>query len=310
MLALPGTAGEALGAPAIVALLALPFGFVSLLRKRAGLALLIGGACLIPLAVHFSPALSVPRLLWPSSMSRYLITFLVLAIPLGLVWCRPGCRLSSGYRRLLLCYPLLYALLQIQQGWGGWEYKELAFVGAGCLAVALGVGWSCKRSPRAAAIVAVLGLVALCCFLQPRRDATRATAFAESYALHGFIDYWAEAVPLVDTAGKTHQIAITGGPTQAADEWCFYAFLGSRFQNRVHYVPPTADGGIAHFGPGGDLLERADARAWYERVAGRGISEVLTFWPRSVEQEWMEQNPRLFQKLAGDENWGLFRRLR
>jgi hypothetical protein len=37
------------------------------------------------------------------------------------------------------------------------------------------------------------------------------------------------------------------------------------------------------------------------------ITEVLTFPPRSVEQGWMEGSGDAFEKLAGKEDWGLFR---
>jgi hypothetical protein len=86
--------------------------------------------------------------------------------------------------------------------------------------------------------------------------------------------------------------------------------MGSRLQNEIHYVPPTKDGRVAHFGPYGTFHQSIDREAWIARLRERDITEVLTFFPRSVEQQWMDENPALFQRLAGDVNWALFRVVR
>jgi hypothetical protein len=83
--------------------------------------------------------------------------------------------------------------------------------------------------------------------------------------------------------------------------------MGRRLQNRLRYVVPTRDGGVAHYGKGGDLDQRADRASWLGRLDLAGATEVLTFPPRSIEQGWMDEAGDRFEKLAGKDDWGLYR---
>jgi hypothetical protein len=152
-----------------------------------------------------------------------------------------------------------------------------------------------------------LGLAWFCSGLQLRRDETRQRAFANSFALHGLSRFWTDGVPLVDEPGRPHRIAITGGPDHASDKWVQYFYLGQRFQNQLRYIAPTRDGKVAYYGLGGDLEQRADRAAWLSRLDQAGIQEVVTFPPRSLEQSWMEELGERFEKLAGNDKWGLYR---
>jgi hypothetical protein len=47
--------------------------------------------------------------------------------------------------------------------------------------------------------------------------------------------------------------------------------------------------------------------SWLARLRAAKIDEVLTFPPCSIEQGWMAAAPARFEKLAGADDWGLFR---
>jgi hypothetical protein len=309
------TYNESLGALAIIPLLAMPIGLLWLARRRpihAGIAV----ACMAPLVLfHFSASLSVPRIMWAVSVSRYVITLLAFAIPVGLFAASPARGRSEGlfgttYRRVLLIYPLFYAGFFLHWGWGYWEFVETA--GTALLLAVLGsaVGFASRRGARVGAAVTLAAVLIGCALLQARRDATRHLAFQHDFALHPFANHWASAVKHVDEPRGAHRIAVTGGPSQDAHDWFIYPFMGARFQNTIHYVPPTRDGGVAQFGPQGDFAARVDLDAWNVRLDERQITDVLSFLPRSAEQAWMERHPERFARLAGDGNWGLFRVLR
>jgi hypothetical protein len=104
-----------------------------------------------------------------------------------------------------------------------------------------------------------------------------------------------------------YETGVGPGPDQNSDRWFHYFYFGSRFQNTIQYVAPTRDGGVAQFGPGGDLDARADLPSWLRRLSAAGITEVLTFPPRSVEQDFMDANPARFERLEGKKDWGLYR---
>ncbi|HKU36520.1 MAG TPA: hypothetical protein VJR89_00195, partial [Polyangiales bacterium] len=97
------------------------------------------------------------------------------------------------------------------------------------------------------------------------------------------------------------------GPNRYSDHWLAYFLLGPRLENRVLYVPPTRDGGIADVGPLGDFESRADEASWHARLLAAKVSAVMSFLPVSLEQRWMEAAPDRYRKMAGTEAWGLFR---
>jgi hypothetical protein len=210
--------------------------------------------------------------------------------------------------------------ISLRHGFGVWEMRELMIVLVASLLLGtllwLAVSWRVRATtldsralrgiPWRLAAVCVVFAVG-CSALQQRRDQTRHLAYETSFALHSSPRFWALAAPLVDEPGKSHNIALTGGPLQNSDNWFYYFFLGSRFQNTVSYVPPTKDGGVAYFGPHGDFDQRADADKWLERLKNRHITDVLTFPPYSTEQRWMDERPDKFEKPMGGFDWGLYR---
>jgi hypothetical protein len=278
-----------------------------LLRRQPLAALALTGAALMPVLAHFSEGMTPVRLLRAHSAARFLVPSFALILVISLAWCRRGRPLATAYCWLLLASPLTYVVLCMRRGWADWEHRELAIV---ALALALLLGVTIALSRRGAgwaAGVFLLGWMIFCSGLQLRRDETRPSAIARSYALVHLPRWWVDGVPFVDEPDRPHLIAITGGPDRSADKWLYYFYLGRRLQNRVRYIVPTGDGKLAHDGWQGDLQQRASKDAWLGRLDQAGISEVLTFPTRSLEQTWMEESGDRFEKLAGDEDWGLFR---
>jgi hypothetical protein len=257
---------------------------------------------------HFGPEFSAVRLARAPSSSRFLLPTMALAIPIGFSWCVRVNRLSQLYRRCLLVYPIVTSLLAFKRGYGDWEAGELCGAALIVLITSSILGWTFRRPPLRAAVGvgATLWVLALS-LLQVRRDHTRDLAYHHSYANHGFPRYWADGVHWVDEPGQVHQLAITGGPDRSSDKWFHYFFLGRRFQNTIHYIPPTRDGHVAQFAPHNELEKSADTAAWLARLQANGITEVLTFPPTSLEQRYMNQDGEHFERLQGGAEWGLYR---
>jgi hypothetical protein len=303
----PAASNEALGSLFAIPLLLFPIGLFALFRRAPVLALALLTAAALPWVAHFSPDFSAVRLLRPVTPSRFLIASLALVVPISLVWCRRDGWLSRAYRRLLLIYPLTTTVIGMRRGWGDWEVREICTLAIALALIGSLIGWLVRRQRLQAATLAfvlcwLLGL----CVLQMRRDETRELAFTESFALHGISHFWDHGVALVDEPGRVHRIAITGGPDHSSDKWFHYFYFGSRFQNRLHYITPTRDGGVAQFGPDGDLEERADMPSWIARLRAAGIDTVLTFPPRSIEQRYMDDHPDQFERRKGNKDWGLY----
>jgi hypothetical protein len=53
-------------------------------------------------------------------------------------------------------------------------------------------------------------------------------------------------------------------------------------------------------------LARSPQR-WIAGLAERGVTEVMSFIPRSLELEWMAETPAHFERIAGGVKWGLYR---
>lgn len=303
--------GPSLGVTALIPLIVSGVGLLVLLRRRPLLACVMAAAMTAPWAAHFSSGLSVPRLLWSVSVARYLIGLMGLAIPISFVWCRPGSALAAGYQRCLLFISLWLVVIPLRHGFANWEMRELMMVSVCIIVLGVLFGWV-LRPERALATWQrygiVVSLLALSCSaLQLRRDQTRVLASTHSFALHGSLRFWAAAAAKVDQLDKVHHLALTGGAWHNADQWFYYFFFGSRFQNTLAYVPPTRDAGIAHFGPRGDFEPRADRDSWLSRIEQRQLTDVITFPPRSLEQTWMDGLPERFQKVEGGADWGLYK---
>lgn len=303
---------ETLAAIALLPWLLAPLGLWVLARRQPLAAAALGAAIAAGLLAHFSLAMTSVRMLRVGSAARFLISAFALVVPLSLLGVsRARVPLGSIYSALLLLYALGGSLVVARLGWGKWEVREIALV-AIVLAL-LGAAWRGVSAARRGlsgrlplAVVCLCGALA-CAALQLRRDRTRAAACEHSFALHKQPRYWAPAIRLIDRPERSERIALTSGPNQSSDHWFHYFLFGQRFQNTIHYVPPTRDGRVAHWGSSGGLASRADFPSWLARLGAERITHVMSFEPRSIEQDFMDAAPRHFEKLTGDRNWGLYR---
>jgi hypothetical protein len=298
---------ESLGSLALIPIVIFPVGLVVLARRRPFAALALALAVLAPILAHFSEGMIPVRLLRSLSSARFLVPAFALIVPVSLVWCARGSWLARSYRWLLLLYPLLYSVLALRRGWIDWEHRELVIVAVLVTQVSALALLAVRRRRSAGLAVLVVGWMLSCALLQSRRDATLPLAYEKSYALHNLPRFWAAGVAFVDDPEVPRRIAITGGPDRSSDKWFHYFFMGRRFQNRIDYIAPTVDGKTAHFDKAGNLGAPVDQAVWLGRLRAARVSEVLTFPPRSLEQGWMEASRDAFEKLAGKEDWGLFR---
>jgi len=298
---------ESFGSMAVIPLFALPFGWFALVRRKPWLGLLLSAAALTPVLAHFGHELTAVRLLRAPSSTRFLIPFLALVVLISLCLCLRESALGRLYRQLLLLYPIMTSFMAFRRGHGEWEVRDHAGLGV-ALVLAASVLAACARRGRLQLLAASLGLwLVFACVLQARRDQTRNLAMQQSYALHGFPKFWTKAPALVDEPEQARHIAITGGPDHASDKWFHYFFYGRHFQNDIHYVPPTRDGSLVQLRPAGALEASADREAWLLRLQQRGITDVLCFPPRALELGWMQSQPERFERLDGDDTWGLYR---
>ncbi|HEX9934462.1 MAG TPA: hypothetical protein VGB38_04630, partial [bacterium] len=147
--------------------------------------------------------------------------------------------------------------------------------------------------------------------VQKARNGIRYKAIAESTVLHEFVRYWIPAAQKMDSEEDSYQIAFTSGAAQNQRNWFWYYFLGSRLQNRPYYVPIEKSGDVVAFGP--DYYQRSsgDFDSWHLRLRNLGIDYVMSFYPNSIEQNWMESRPEQFKRIEGNGNvWGLYRVLK
>lgn len=307
MLSPIGTINESLGVLFCIPLLASLVGFVALVRRRPGAALLIAAAIVSCLLLHFSGSMLVLRMIWPISVSRYLIAMVALTVPLSLAWCRRDRPLALAYRLLLLAWPVYGAFYWVRWGSAPWEWRELMIWGVLITMLGATIAFSLKRSYRVGLLIFVLAWAWGCSALQVRRDQTRDKAYRESTSLHNIPRHWVDAVRFVEEPDVSHRIAVTGGAVKSSDTWFTYFFMGSRLQNELVYIPPTRDGKVGQFMPYGDLEGRVDRGRWMKTLKERGVTEVLTFTPASLEQAWMDADAGQFKKLAGGADWGLYR---
>ena len=105
----------------------------------------------------------------------------------------------------------------------------------------------------------------------------------------------------LDDPARPHVIAATAGWDGIGHNWYRYPLLGRRLQNRVLYVPVTADGSVIAYRLRETLARRASLDAWLRRLVARRVDAVASLAPRStIEDFWMRKLPELFQPMAAD----------
>ncbi len=139
----------------------------------------------------------------------------------------------------------------------------------------------------------------------------RAAAERRAFDLHPFLTEYGSAVALwqrVDGEAP-ERIAVSAGWNVLGDNWLIYPFFGSRLQNEVTWIPPTADGAVIDYRLARANLSRFDAGAWVTRLLDRDIDAVALLWPRTVEENWVRALPQIFEPVvvSVDRKNGLYR---
>lgn len=93
-----------------------------------------------------------------------------------------------------------------------------------------------------------------------------------------------------------HRLAVTAGWDGVGHNWYQYPLLGSDLQNRVLYVPLTADGSIVDYRDREAVARRASAAVWLQRLVDERVDHVVSLAPRStIEDHWMRSLPAVFE---------------
>lgn len=238
-----------------------------------------------------------------TTAGRYVTAGIVAAAILGAAW---PARIAEMVWLIATAAGLL---LSFPRSWVEAELPAVAAVSAVALGVVSGlfvVAWWWRRSGRkalpavAAVVLAVVGLAVV----EGVRRSHRYTLYAATvdsvdplFHMHGLHPVYASAWPiwrhLDDPEG--HRIAVTAGWDGLGHNWYRYPLLGSRLQNRVLYVPVTADGGVVDYRKREEVAERASFRAWLARLVEEGVELVVSLAPRTtIEDVWMANTPSLF----------------
>ena len=286
-----------------------PAGIVALWRRNRWMSVLAAAAVAGVLVAFYFPGMEVIRLNWAPSNARLLL----LLVPLATLGAAVALGDTPGRSTLFATVLSLLAAFQAFDGlfWGvdGVVMSTLPFVSIALLLLAFLVMRLAVRG-RTAAVGVVLFLVPLLALpcLARFRDRTRADVFADEGTMmwHYTLRYWSDAARVADHPARPAVVAVTSAPWQGHDSWLDYAFLGSRFQNTLVYVPISAVGQLRNFDGTEAYRQDASYEAWSYRLGEMNVDYVMSFWPTSLELLWMREHPERFRELSSGEKWGFF----
>jgi hypothetical protein len=167
-------------------------------------------------------------------------------------------------------------------------------------AVAAFLGRQRRLTPAAILALAALLLVPYAKVLALRRQLRytyyESAAKRELYDMHPLhpdaILCWPVWRALDEVDGAT--VAATAGWDGIGHNWYRYPLLGSRLQNRVVYIPVTGDGSVVDYRRAEVLADRADFRAWVDRLVAQRVDYVAVLPPDPLEGRWIQSSPELF----------------
>ena len=305
----PGTPNEALGFLVVIPLAFSMLGLRYLVTRSIPGVVLVSLVSLLNLAFYWAPDFAVVRHIWTPSSSRFLLQSVALLTLVSLLWCRPKSFAAAQYLWVLRGATLVNLLVNSLTGFSPVSIFGVCVVLAWLMAVGTAGVMLSRTRVRVAAWV-VLTVVALL-GIEEVRSHLRVNLFAQDFALYPVPQYWVDAVPLVDDPKVPRRVAVTSGPFQSMDNWFASPFLGQAFQNQVVYEPVSADGTLRRFGPKGmndEFVRTASFQAWVRRLHEHRVTDVMSFTPPSLELEWMEAHPELFERRTGTvAAWGLFK---
>lgn len=254
----------------------------------------------MPAVVLFSPSHQGLRGFWIYSISRFFTPFLIAMI---LTTAAAGGRLATAVLTTSLAAGAIYAW---PRGWGVvdlWGVAALLMLlGAGAAAVLLArlIGRRLRRPVAATALGAVLAL-AMVPYWDDLRAGLRYRVYAAAaagtvYDVHpSRLPYWPLWQAVDD--GTPHVVAAVAGWNGIGHNWTRYPLLGTRLQNQVLYLPPTADGRIVDYRDP-RLAGAASYQHWLQRLRAAGVDRVVNLGAAPPEAGWMIAHPELFEPLA------------
>jgi hypothetical protein len=308
----PWTASRHLSALSALPLLLFVPALLRLARRRPGAVLSILAVVLPLLAFAYSPDFSFVRQYqrWGRFILPVLCLALVTTLPRGAgrsPWAR-------AYTAFLLAGAVLHLAISATNGWAPFERLALPALLLG-VALLMGMLLGLQRVTARGWVRAGISLMLVTATgvgLAQIRQQTRERALARSITGVHNPRYWAKAAMSVDDRTRSQRIAVTSGPRHNSDQWHMYFLLGSRLQNRLHYVPISSDGRIVDYAaPDAEGQERrrvaGDFPAWLARLREAQIDHIMSFSPPGIELEWMEKRRNLFVREEGDGvEWGLY----
>jgi hypothetical protein len=180
----------------------------------------------------------------------------------------------------------------------------LLIVGSG---VGLAVAWGRRWVASALAVVLISGaaLLTLVWLRENSRYEIYAAAAGRNpvFHMHPLNPVFASAWPIWHALddGEGHSIAVTAGWEMIGHHWYQYPLLGSRLQNRVLYVPITADGGIVDPDRVREIRNRTSGAAWLKRLLDLKVDYVVSLAPRTtIEDCWMRHSASTFEPTYAD----------
>jgi hypothetical protein len=245
-----------------------------------------------------------------TTAGRYVTIGIAALAVLGVVWRH---RIAKAFWIAAVVGGLALSAPRV---WVPAEARPMLEGGALALGAALGLAacavvW--RRSgrrlgPAVAAVLLVAGGVA---GLEQVRAPARYALYAAAadridplFHMHRIEPSYASAWVLwqaLDAPARPHVIAATAGWDGIGHNWYRYPLLGRRLQNRVLYVPVTADGSVIDYRLRERLAHRASLDAWLRRLVDRRVDVVVSLAPRStIEDFWMRKLPELFRPMAAD----------
>jgi 4-amino-4-deoxy-L-arabinose transferase-like glycosyltransferase len=285
--------------PYILVLLFLsPFGLYRAFRRNWQSALFLLLVLIYCVALYFSHSFQTNRFTYAILGGRFFLSLLALYAILGYPQSARFRAWMNPYLFLVILYDLLYEAFQ------HYKPEKVTFQPFfGFIPIFLGLmvfmtykfyqlrGASVRPLGWTFAFVVPVWILALAIF----GDKCRA-GFINSY--DGWFDYFGPAITQVDEPPRSYRIALTTETYPNFNQIIAMPFLGRELQNEITYVPISRSGTI-YDDTDPHRADEADFGAWFKRLIDRKIDAVMTFSPRSIEMDWMEAHPSLFQKLHG-----------
>jgi hypothetical protein len=267
------------------------------------------------MALYFAPSFTPVRLGWPRVNGRFLAPAVILMAVAGLP-------LLKEFRCGLLLVEEVSAVAVVYGTWSflrtfvnGQHSVESVFLAAAIALVALGCGLVHYRRrlalPARPAAVVALSLVAFLggmYGLAQLKNWFRIDAYENCITMHRVPCYWVDGLRALQSDRRPLRIAFAYGATNASHHSFIAPFLGPSLNNRLLYVPPSADGSFIPHGPDYATNARLSFESWTNALRKAGVTHVLCLQPPCAELKWMEAHPSLFVALIPrNGQWGLFR---